>query len=81
MTKKLFIASLPSSVTKDDIQSLFSKFGKIKRIELVTHKESKRCKGFAFVTYFSKEDALKVMNSDIFFQGRRLSIREQLKGS
>lgn len=81
MPKKLFIASLPSSVSKKDMHNIFSKYGKIKRVEMVTQKDSNRCKGFAFVTYFSEEVAEQVLDEEIYFQGRRLSIREQLKGT
>jgi RNA recognition motif-containing protein len=81
MPNKLFIASLPSNVTKKDMHELFSAYGKIKRVEMVTQKGSNRCKGFAFVTYFSNQVAERVLNEEIYFQGRRLSIREQLKGN
>jgi RNA recognition motif-containing protein len=81
MPKKLFIASLPSNVNKKDMHNIFSQYGKIKRVEMVTQKGSNRCKGFAFVTYHSEQVANTVLNTEIFFQGRKLSVREQLKGS
>ena len=81
--KKLFVASLQSNTKKkkQDLLALFSQFGEIKRVELVSQKKhSKRCKGFAFVTFERAEDALQVLNTQVFMKGRKLTIREQLKG-
>lgn len=70
MSKKIFIASLPSSATKKDLYEVFSEFGNIKKVELVVKKDTKKCKGFAFVTFYSEEVAQSVLSTDIFFQGR-----------
>ena len=80
MPKKLFVASLQSNTRKHEVVSLFSQFGKVKRVELVSQKNSNRCKGFAFVTFQSEDDAIKVLNSKVSMNGRLLTIREQLKG-
>ena len=47
-----------SDDTKEqDLADLFSVFGNIKRVFIVTDKMTKRSKGFGFVSYFNKEDA------------------------
>ncbi len=47
--KKLFIGNLPSSTTENDITELFSKFGTVRSLNLVTDIFSGQCKGFAFI--------------------------------
>lgn len=80
MPVKLFVASLPTSIRKKELITFFSKFGEIKRVELVTHKNSKKGKGFSFVTFIKEEDAETVLGQRVFFKGRQLSIRRHLKG-
>lgn len=80
MPTKLFIASLPTCVKKGELISFFSNYGEIKRVELVTQSNSRKGKGFAFVTFIKEEDAQAVLNQQIFFKGRQLSIRKHLKG-
>lgn len=80
MPVKLFVASLPTSIRKKELITFFSKFGEIKRVELVTHKNSKKGKGFSFVTFIKEEDSEKVLSQRVFFKGRQLSIRRHLKG-
>lgn len=80
MPIKLFVASLPTSIRKRELIDFFSNFGEIRRVELVTQKNSKKGKGFSFVTFKKEEDGEKVLNQRVFFKGRQLSIRRHLKG-
>ena len=47
--KKLFIGNLSASTNEQDIQNLFSEFGKVRSCKLVTDVFSGQCKGFAFI--------------------------------
>ena len=47
--KKLFIGNLPASTTEHDLQNLFSKFGTVRSIQLVTDIFTDQCKGFGFI--------------------------------
>jgi len=47
--KKLFIGNLPASTSEKDLQSLFSEFGKIRSLKLITDVFSGQCKGFGFI--------------------------------
>jgi RNA recognition motif-containing protein len=47
--KKLFIGNLPASTSEKDLQTLFSEFGKIRSLKLVTDVFSGQCKGFGFI--------------------------------
>jgi len=47
--KKIFVGSLPHDATQDSIKALFSEFGTVRSIELVTDVFSGKSKGFAFI--------------------------------
>ncbi|NOQ16418.1 MAG: RNA-binding protein [Methyloprofundus sp.] len=47
--KKLFVGNLPPSTTENDITTLFSEFGTVRSLNLVTDIFSGQCKGFAFI--------------------------------
>ena len=47
--KKLFIGNLAASTNEKDIQTLFSEFGKVRSLKLVTDVFSGQCKGFGFI--------------------------------
>ena len=47
--KKLFIGNLPVSTDEKDIQNLFSEFGTVRSLKLVTDIFSGQCKGFGFI--------------------------------
>ena len=47
--KKLFIGNLPASTKEQELQNLFSEFGKVRSIKLVMDVFSGQCKGFGFI--------------------------------
>ncbi|MEC4748169.1 RNA-binding protein [Methylomicrobium sp. Wu6] len=47
--KRLFVGNLPSDATEASVLALFSEFGKVHSIELVTDLFSGRCKGFGYI--------------------------------
>jgi RNA recognition motif-containing protein len=47
--KKLFIGNLAASTNEKDIQTLFSEFGTVRSLKLVTDVFSGQCKGFGFI--------------------------------
>jgi len=47
--KKLFVGGLPPDSTEESVTALFSEYGKVRSIKLVTDVFSGRCKGFGFV--------------------------------
>lgn len=72
---KIYVGNLPYSVTEQDLSEMFGKFGPIKQVNLITDKETRRSKGFAFVTFETAEAAqasLQLDNSEI--DGRKLRV-------
>ena len=47
--KKLFVGGLPLDASQDSVSSLFSDFGKVRSIELISDVFSGKCKGFGFI--------------------------------
>jgi RNA recognition motif-containing protein len=47
--KKLFIGNLAPSTKEEGLQDLFSEFGKVRSLKLVTDVFSGQCKGFGFI--------------------------------
>jgi len=47
--KTLFIGNLPASTKEKDIQDLFSNYGTVRSLQLVTDVFSGKCKGFGFI--------------------------------
>lgn len=55
--KKLFVGNLPFSTTEDDLREIFSQYGELVSVSLLTDKFSGRSKGFGFVEYTTEEAA------------------------
>jgi len=47
--KKMFVGNLPVDATETSVNDLFSKFGTVRSIRLVTDVFSGQCRGFGFV--------------------------------
>jgi len=47
--KRLFVGNLPTDTTESILEELFSEFGTVRSLELVTDLFSGECKGFGFV--------------------------------
>ena len=47
--KKLFIGNLAPNTKEQELQDLFSEFGKVRSLKLVTDVFSGQCKGFGFI--------------------------------
>jgi RNA recognition motif-containing protein len=47
--KKLFIGNLPASTSEKDLETLFSEFGTVRSLKLITDVFTRQCKGFGFI--------------------------------
>lgn len=50
MQKKLYVGNLASTVTEDDLVSLFTKYGKVSYAKIVLERKTGESRGFGFVT-------------------------------
>lgn len=55
--KKLFIGNLSYNVTEDELRDVFSQYGEITDLKIITDRMSGRSKGIAFITYATEEQA------------------------
>ncbi|CDR95920.1 translation initiation factor 3 subunit, putative [Babesia bigemina] len=56
------VTNLSEDVREKDLVELFSRAGRIHRAYLAKHKETQFSKGFAFITYATRQDALNAIN-------------------
>lgn len=52
----IYVGNLSYDVTAEDLSSVFSKYGSVKRIQLPTDRETGRMRGFGFVELDSESD-------------------------
>ena len=73
---RIFIRNLPYSATEDDISGLFSKFGPLSETTVPVDKNTRKYKGFAFVTFMMPEHAVKAFSEldGSTFMGRLLHL-------
>lgn len=57
--KKLYVGNLPFSFTEDELKDLFSEFGTVTHVKLITDRETGRSRGFGFVEFESDDEAEK----------------------
>jgi RNA recognition motif-containing protein len=58
---KLFVGSLPWSITSDSLKALFAEFGEVTEAIIINDRETGRSKGFGFVSFASPEAAQKAL--------------------
>ena len=57
----LRVTNLSEDVTDDDLRDLFGRFGRISRVFLAKDRDTNRTKGFAFVSFHERADAVRAM--------------------
>ena len=55
MGSKLFVGRLPYEISEEELSKAFSEHGKIDSIHIAKDRDSGKSKGFAFVTFPSKD--------------------------
>ena len=79
---KLFVGGISYDATEEEIRNAFSSHGEIKDVHMAVDKETKKPRGFGFVTFSKKEDAekaIKALNRSEF-KGRKISVEESSSG-
>lgn len=75
--KKMFVGSLPADATESFVSDLFSSYGTVRSIRLVTDVFSGKCRGFGFVEMEGHEAraAIAGLDGKDIGQGRNLRVR------
>ncbi|CAN6657151.1 nucleolar protein 4 [Trichomonascus vanleenenianus] len=74
--KELFVQSLPSDATNQELTDFFSEFAPVRHAVVVTHPGTNECKGFGFVSFADADEAQQALEKakKTQFKNRRLKI-------
>ncbi len=76
MSKRIYVGNLPFSATNDEVTDLFSEYGEVESVHLVTDRDTGRPRGFGFVEMTSGGDeAIEALNQ-YDMGGRSLNVNE-----
>ncbi|MFC3848407.1 RNA-binding protein [Helicobacter baculiformis] len=75
--KNIYVGNLVYSATEQEVEELFSQFGAVSSVKLISDRETKRPKGFGFVE-MEDEGALKAISTldNTDFMGRTIRVTE-----
>ena len=75
---KLYVGNLPYNTTAEDLKSLFSQYGEIVDVKLISDFATGRSKGFGFVELSDNSSAAKAVSelNGKDYQGRPLRVSE-----
>lgn len=76
MSKRIYVGNLPFSATPDEVRDLFSQYGEVESVDLITDRESGRPRGFGFVVMESGGDEAISALHQSEMGGRTLNINE-----
>jgi RNA recognition motif-containing protein len=76
MSKKIYVGNLPFSATEDEVQQLFSQYGTVISVSLITDRDTGAPRGFGFVEMEEGADeAISALNNHEL-GGRNLRVNE-----
>ena len=78
---KIYVSNLSYALTEDYLRDMFSRFGEVLSVNIITDKHSRRPKGFAFVEMprqSEAEAAIKALNESSV-KRRNIKVNERLQ--
>ena len=78
MAKKLYVGNLSYNTTEEDVRELFTPYGQITSLNLISDRDSGRPKGFGFVEMSTEEEAraaISALNAREV-DGRQIKVNE-----
>lgn len=77
MSKSIYVGNLPWSATEEQIRNLFSQYGTVNSVNLITDRETGRARGFGFVEMAADDAAGAIEALDgSSLEGRNLKVNE-----
>ncbi|MGQ4809866.1 hypothetical protein NKDENANG_03302 [Candidatus Entotheonellaceae bacterium PAL068K] len=74
MSTNIYVGNLPFSTTQEEIRDLFSAYGSVESVNLITDRETGRLRGFGFVTMASGANEAIDALDQTELGGRRLTV-------
>ena len=73
---KIYVGNLVYSIDEGGIHKMFSKYGKVGKIEVIKDSKTQKSKGIAFLQMYNQEDAMKAINklNGSVVEGRTLKV-------
>ena len=77
MAKKIFVGNLSFQTSENDLNDLFTQFGEVESVNIITDRDTGRSKGFGFVAMGddNAEKAISQLNGKEL-DGRTLTVNE-----
>ena len=75
---QIYVGNMNYRTTEEDINGLFSQYGEVESVKLITDRETGRAKGFGFVVMTddsAAKEAIEALNEKEY-EGRTLRINE-----
>jgi RNA recognition motif-containing protein len=74
----IFVGNLSYSATEDDLTSVFSEYGTVKRVQLPSDRETGRKRGFGFVEMGSEAEEAEAIDAldGAMWMGRDLKVNK-----
>jgi RNA recognition motif-containing protein len=78
VSMKLYVGNLPYTTSEEDLRNLFSQYGNVESVAVITDRETGRSKGFGFVEFADDNEAKSAITalSGQEFSGRALTVNE-----
>ena len=73
MTQKVYVGNLSYNTTEAALRTLFTEFGAVESVNLITDRDTGRPKGFAFVEMATEEAAMAAIGA---LNGRSIDDRQ-----
>lgn len=74
----IYVGNLPFSATESEIESLFSEYGQVERVSLISDRETGRPRGFGFVEMVNDNEGRSAIEgvNGVDLDGRTLTVNE-----
>ena len=78
MGNRIYVGNLSFKIKSNDLNEMFSEFGDIEDAIVITDKNTRKSKGFGFVTFSNEADAKKAISemNEKEVDGRKITVNE-----
>jgi len=73
---KVFIGNIKFSTSKETLTEVFSQYGEVTDVSIPIYHDTRRPKGFAFITFSTTQAALDALKHNQLIDGREIVINK-----